>query len=224
MSCLSPVMRIMDHSAQTFEFHGRPNRWLAVERTFDLLSQVGLPDPREIAYRYPHELPEGQRQRVRIAMALALEPKLLIADEPTTAVHVTTQAQILKLIDDLRHRLGTAVYLSPTISAWLPTLRARLWPLSDSRFAIGLSIVLTVAMVPLCSPPLTSHDPYGSKLANRFQPPIWSTGGDWTHVLGTDQLGRDYLTRLIYGARISLLVGVFGGPVAMDPKMQFSKA
>ena len=73
------------------------------------LTEVGLPDPAHIAHAYPHELSGGQRQRVMIAMALALEPRLLIADEPTTALDVTTQAQILKLIDELRHKHGTAV-------------------------------------------------------------------------------------------------------------------
>ena len=78
-------------------------------RAIELLSEVHLPHPERIARAYPHELSGGQRQRVMIAMAMALEPKLLIADEPTTALDVTTQAQVLRLIDNLRRRKGTAV-------------------------------------------------------------------------------------------------------------------
>ena len=72
-----------------------------------LLEEVGIPDPQAAARAYPHELSGGQRQRAMIAMALALEPRLLIADEPTTALDVTTQAQILALIRDIQSRRGT---------------------------------------------------------------------------------------------------------------------
>src|SRR5262249_17768796 len=78
-------------------------------RTVELLTQVGIPDPESRLQSFPHQLSGGQRQRVMIAMALANEPDLLIADEPTTALDVTVQAQILKLLKDLQSRLGMAI-------------------------------------------------------------------------------------------------------------------
>ena len=109
MTSLNPVMRVRDQIIETFEAHGALDRRGRAERTLELINEVGLPDPVVIARAYPHELSGGQRQRVMIAMALAMEPKLIIADEPTTALDVTTQAQILKLIDALRKKHGTAV-------------------------------------------------------------------------------------------------------------------
>ncbi len=109
MTSLNPVMRIEDQILETFEAHAALTPRERKARVLALLEEVGLPDPPAIARAYPHELSGGQRQRVMIAMALALEPKLLIADEPTTALDVTTQAQILALIDGLRRRHGTAV-------------------------------------------------------------------------------------------------------------------
>ena len=81
------------------------------QRALGLLREVGLPDPERIVRAYPHQLSGGQRQRAMIAMALALEPAVLVADEPTTALDVTTQAQILELLDELKRRLGTAILL-----------------------------------------------------------------------------------------------------------------
>jgi peptide/nickel transport system ATP-binding protein len=109
MTSLNPVMRIEDQIAETFRAHGLLSKAARRRRTIELLDEVNLPHPELIARAYPHELSGGQRQRVMIAMALALEPKLLIADEPTTALDVTTQAQVLKLIDNLRRKKGTAV-------------------------------------------------------------------------------------------------------------------
>ncbi len=109
MTSLNPVMRVADQISETFRAHGLLTPAERDRRVLDLLKEVHLPHPELIAKAYPHELSGGQRQRVMIAMALALEPKLLIADEPTTALDVTTQAQVLKLIDNLRRKMGTAV-------------------------------------------------------------------------------------------------------------------
>ncbi|NIX77047.1 ABC transporter ATP-binding protein [Microvirga terricola] len=109
MTSLNPVMRVADQIAETFRAHKLLSLAERQQRTLELLTEVNLPNPELIARAYPHELSGGQRQRVMIAMALALEPKLLIADEPTTALDVTTQAQVLKLIDNLRRKKGTAV-------------------------------------------------------------------------------------------------------------------
>ena len=105
MTALNPLMRVRDQVAEVMEVHGVP----VGRRVGELLEAVGLPDPAAIARAYPHQLSGGQRQRVMIAAALALEPAVLIADEPTTALDVTTQMQILRLIRDLRQRRGTGV-------------------------------------------------------------------------------------------------------------------
>jgi len=111
MSSLNPVLSIGEQISETLRAHARLARSAARERAAELLGQVGIPDPRAALARYPHELSGGMRQRVMIAIALALEPKLLIADEPTTALDVTIQAQVLDLIKRLTRELGTAVML-----------------------------------------------------------------------------------------------------------------
>ena len=105
MTALNPLMRVGDQVAEVMQAHRRP----VGGRVVELLEAVGLPDPARIARSYPHALSGGQRQRVMIATALALEPSVLIADEPTTALDVTTQKQILALIRDIQHRRGTGV-------------------------------------------------------------------------------------------------------------------
>ncbi|MFU8772603.1 MAG: ABC transporter ATP-binding protein [Anaerolineales bacterium] len=110
-SSLNPVFKVGHQVAEVLQIHERLNRERAWKRAVELLRLVGIPDVENKAHAYPHEMSGGQAQRVMIAMALALNPKLLIADEPTTALDVTIQAQILDLIKDLRARMGTAVIL-----------------------------------------------------------------------------------------------------------------
>jgi peptide/nickel transport system ATP-binding protein len=109
MTSLNPVFRIGAVMMDVIRRHMGGSRTEAKRRAAQSLQFVGLPDPEALMKRYPHELSGGQRQRVMIAMAMACQPKLLIADEPTTALDVTIQSQILYLIDKLRREHGTSV-------------------------------------------------------------------------------------------------------------------
>ena len=109
MTALNPLMRIGEQIAEMFEAHDLLSPKGRRQKALSLLREVGLPDPERSMRAYPHQLSGGQRQRAMIAMALALEPAVLVADEPTTALDVTTQAQILKLIRDLQRRRNMAV-------------------------------------------------------------------------------------------------------------------
>ena len=111
LTSLNPTMTIGDQIAETVRLHRGAGKQDALARAVEVLSLVGMPRPAERVRTYPHQLSGGMRQRVMIAMALACEPRLVIADEPTTALDVTIQKQILELLDDLRKRLGMAVIL-----------------------------------------------------------------------------------------------------------------
>jgi peptide/nickel transport system ATP-binding protein len=109
MTSLNPAYTIGDQIAESVRVHRGLNRRAALDRAVEMLDLVGIPSPRERVHAYPHEFSGGMRQRAAIAMALACEPKLLIADEPTTALDVTVQAQVLSLLRELQQRFDMAM-------------------------------------------------------------------------------------------------------------------
>jgi peptide/nickel transport system ATP-binding protein len=111
MTSLNPVYRIRDQIMETILTHTDLDKKAALDRTIKMLDLVGIPSSEKRVNDYPHQMSGGMRQRVMIAMALACDPQLLIADEPTTALDVTIQAQILELLYQLREKLGMAVML-----------------------------------------------------------------------------------------------------------------
>ncbi len=111
LSSLHPFYKVGAQISEAIRAHRQVSKAAARDRSIDLLQLVGIPDPHQRVDQYPHEFSGGMRQRAMIAMALANEPKLLIADEPTTALDVTVQAQILALLEDLQRRLGMAIII-----------------------------------------------------------------------------------------------------------------
>src|SRR5690606_1902010 len=108
---LNPYMRIADQMIEVLVRHQNASRKEALERSEAMLRSVHLPDAKRVIRAYPHELSGGQRQRVMIAMALLCEPKVLFADEPTTALDVTVQAQMLSLFEELTDKFNTALVM-----------------------------------------------------------------------------------------------------------------
>jgi oligopeptide/dipeptide ABC transporter ATP-binding protein len=111
MSALNPVFTVGEQIAEVVRVHANASRKEAAARAVEMLAAVGIPDPARRAGEYPHQLSGGMRQRVMIAMALVMSPAVVLADEPTTALDVTIQAQILELLQEMQRRLGTAIVM-----------------------------------------------------------------------------------------------------------------
>ena len=127
MTSLNPVLTVGRQIGEVLQVHQRMSRRAARRAPSSCWTLVGIPSAAPRVDKYPHQLSGGMRQRVMIAMAVACDPKVLVADEPTTALDVTVQAGILDVLRDLRDRLGTASCSSPTTSAWSPTSPTAWW-------------------------------------------------------------------------------------------------
>ncbi|MGA0367252.1 MAG: ABC transporter ATP-binding protein [Ilumatobacteraceae bacterium] len=115
LSALNPTHRIGDQIVEMIQAHNKVSTKAAMSRAIELLAEVGIPQPAERARQYPHEFSGGMRQRVMIAMAIANDPEVLIADEPTTALDVTVQAQILEILQRIQSELNAAVTRNRTM-------------------------------------------------------------------------------------------------------------
>lgn len=111
LAALNPLMRIGEQIEETLVYHTKMNKEERESRVLELLNQVGIPNPERTARSYPHELSGGMRQRIVIAIAIACKPPIIIADEPTTALDVTIQAQILDLLEDIQREMHSGIIL-----------------------------------------------------------------------------------------------------------------
>lgn len=153
MTSLNPVFTVSRQISEPLMIHQGMNKKQAAAKAVELLSDVKIPNPEVVAKQYPHQLSGGMRQRVMIAMALACRPKLLIADEPTTALDVTIQAQILKLMNELREKTAPPFCSSRTISAsstrWPTTSRSCTAARSSNTHPPGRSSTRTSIPIPI---------------------------------------------------------------------------
>jgi oligopeptide/dipeptide ABC transporter ATP-binding protein len=174
LSALNPVLSVGDQIGELFRVHRGMSRAAARDAAVDLLRLVGIPAPERRVRDYPHQFSGGMRQRILIAMGVALGPQLLIADEPTTALDVTVQAQILRLVDRLRRELGMAVLLITHDLGVVAELADRVAVMYAGR------IVETGPVAEVLDAP---RHPYTAALL-RSVPDVTDTGGDLRPIPG----------------------------------------
>jgi peptide/nickel transport system ATP-binding protein len=195
MTALNPVMRCGEQIDEVLRTHTSDTPVARRQKILDIIREVALPDPERMLAAYPHQLSGGQRQRIMIAMALALEPVLLIADEPTTALDVTTQAQILRLIIELQKRHGMAVLFITHDFGVVAELAHRVAVLREGRL-VELGAKLEVLQRP-------RHD-YTRMLIRSvptLQPHDRTAEAGASLVLETKNLSKTYIDRGWFGRR-----------------------
>ena len=195
MSALNPVMRCGAQIDEVLRFHIAQSPAERHRKVLDLLGEVALPDPERIAASYPHQLSGGQRQRIMIAMALALEPALLIADEPTTALDVTTQAQILNLILQLQKKHGMAVLFITHDFGVVAELAHRVAVLREGR------LVELGAKLDVLQRPRHEYTRMLIRAVPTLQPHARPAPADAPLVLQTRNLSKTYAERGWFGHR-----------------------
>ncbi len=173
MTSLNPVFSVKRQIGEVFILHQKMKKKEAEQKSIEMLAAVKIPNPEVVANQYPHQLSGGMRQRVMIAMALACRPKLLIADEPTTALDVTIQAQILRLMNDLKQQYNTAIMF---ITHDLGVINQ----MADNVAVMYCGQVVEIAPVDYIFKPVTDYShPYTEALLRSI--PLLSTKQD-THL------------------------------------------
>jgi peptide/nickel transport system ATP-binding protein len=195
MTALNPVMRCGAQIEEVLRFHGQHAAGARRRKVLDLLREVALPEPERILASYPHQLSGGQRQRIMIAMALALEPALLIADEPTTALDVTTQAQILSLILELQKKHGMGVLFITHDFGVVAEIAQRVAVLREGR------LVEMGAKHDVLQRPQHEYTRMLIRSVPTLEPHSRAARGDANVVLTTRHLSKTYAERGWFGSR-----------------------
>ncbi|HEV7369637.1 ABC transporter ATP-binding protein [Arenibaculum sp.] len=193
MTALNPVVRVGRQVEEVLKIHSRMGPAERRERVLEMFDQVHLPDPRRIHAAYPHELSGGQRQRIMIAIALVMEPRLLIADEPTTALDVTTQKQILALIDEIQQKHDTGVLFITHDFGVVAEIADRVTVMQDGR------VVETGAVGDVLSRPREDYTRMLISAVPSLVPRAARRRSDRPLVLETHGLAKVYRTGGLFG-------------------------